>query len=165
MSYIIVLTLIVLVLLAFLRSRVLISSDHLAVKERLGRFVSKLEPGIHFIIPFIETVKIVDAETKTLHVKELTIESKNKHSLLLNIDILYHVSDVEMALYKISDLEKSLTLAASSIAKKILASQTAELITSELPETEKQIASELSKVCKSWGLMLEGVVVTQSPGA
>ncbi|GGI86286.1 protease modulator HflC [Legionella impletisoli] len=90
------------ILLLLLTSLFTITQGHHAILLRLGKLVTVeqsdkvkiLDPGLHFKIPFIETVRIFDTRIQTLDIKSSRIVTKEKKDVLVDYYVKWRINDL-----------------------------------------------------------------------
>lgn len=71
--------------------------------EKLGKFNRILEPGIHFIIPFTERVRIIDMREHVIDVPPQEVICKDNVVVTVDAVVYYQILDPVKAAYNVSD--------------------------------------------------------------
>lgn len=123
------------------------------VIERYGVYNKTLQPGMYFIIPFMDrVVKVVYLSEKVYQTNEGTFRTFDDKSLSLRIKVSYQVTDPKLYHYGFNkDLYKLQEIAFDNIRNLIL-QNTTEDIKLELSSIEEKVDEKLTEVTETWGL-------------
>ncbi|XP_027849647.2 stomatin-like protein 2, mitochondrial [Aphis gossypii] len=124
------------------------------IVERMGKFRRILEPGLNFLIPFLDRVGYVQS------LKELAIDIPKQSAVTLdnvtlNIDgVLYlKVSDPYLASYGVEDPEFAITQLAQTTMRSELGKISLDKVFRERENLNYAIVESLNKASASWGLI------------
>ena len=145
---------------------VLIVSSVKVIKEyergvvfRIGRLIEPKEPGIRFIIPFIDTLRRVDLRTVTMDVPAQDIITRDNVSVKVNAVIYFRVIDVNRAVVEIENY----LYATSQYAQTTLRSVCGEAELDDLLVSREQINSRLQEILDKatdpWGIKVSSVEI------
>ena len=128
------------------------------VRLRLGKPRGVLEPGLHFKLPFLDTILSHMVKATTLNLSEQTITTKDGQSIVIRSVIKYEVSDVETLLLEVSNAVDALSdIVQGIIRDKIIEKDWSELNTSSL-------TGEISRASKAearkWGITILQITIT-----
>ena len=92
----------ILMFLLFLVSVFTVSEGQQGIILRLGRLVNDsgtnkvkvLNPGLHFKVPFIESVRIFDTRIQTMDIKSTRIVTKEKKDVMVDYYVKWHITDL-----------------------------------------------------------------------
>jgi membrane protease subunit HflC len=128
------------------------------VRLRLGKPRGVLEPGLHYKIPFADTILTHMVKATTLNLSEQTITTRDGQSIVIRSVIKYEVSDVETLLLEVSNAVDALSdIVQGIIRDKIIEKDWSELNTSAL-------TGEISRASKAearkWGITILQITIT-----
>ena len=130
-----------------------------ALVETLGKYEGKkLEPGLTFLIPFIEYVTYkATLREQILEVPIKDYTTRDKVSVTVDIVVYWRITDIEKAYYKVQNLKVAmlnllLTLIRSEIAKMDL-----EQIFTARNEINEVMVQELDIATEPWGVKVTRV--------
>jgi modulator of FtsH protease HflC len=91
-----------LIFLVFLSSVFTVIEGHQGIILRLGRLVNEgqtdkvkvLLPGLHFKIPFIESVRLFDTRIQTMDIKSTRIVTKEKKDVMVDYYVKWQIADL-----------------------------------------------------------------------
>ena len=73
----------------------------LALKFRFGKFVKTLEPGFRWIIPFIETIQIVDIRVITINIVSQEVMTEDNVPCSIDGVVFFKVNSPEKAILEV----------------------------------------------------------------
>lgn len=132
---------------------IIVEMRHEVVKERLGKYHSTLEPGFHFLLPFIDRV----AYTQEMREQVLDVPSQRcitKDNIEVDVDgILYlKVMDASKASYGIGDYMKAAVNLAQTTMRSEIGKITLDDTFSEREAMNENIVEEIDKASDPWGV-------------
>ncbi|MBW4679947.1 MAG: paraslipin [Microcoleus vaginatus WJT46-NPBG5] len=144
------------------RSVKIISEENEALVERLGKFHRKLESGLNFINPILDTVVLEDTlSERVLELKPSQAITKDNVSLIIDAVLYWRVIELELAYYKVQDIEEALR-------KLVLTTLRSEIGEMDLQKTfysrkdiNKAMLRELDDVTDRWGVKVTRVEVQE----
>lgn len=123
------------------------------VVERFGKYHLTLNPGLNFLIPFIDTIKYVQV------LKEMAIEVPEQHAITadnvtLKIDgVLYiKVIDPYKASYGVEDPEFAITQLAQTTMRSEIGKLALDTVFKERDTLNVYIVDALNKAADAWGI-------------
>ena len=149
----------VIVLMVFISSLTVVQSGTVGVVSRFGAVQPNvLQPGIHFVIPFITTV--YKTNIQTLKVEALAVAaSKDLQSITTNVAVNYHVTPQSAAkLYTEVGTAYETTIIVPMIQetmKAIIAQYSAEQLVTLRQDCSIKIKDELAAKIAVYGLLLD----------
>lgn len=136
-----------------------------AVLMRFGEVVGYLNPGIHMIVPYVNTTVLTETRTQK-EVANGTAASKDLQNVTATIAINFHISSVDAAKlfrevgpdYK----ERVLDPAVQESLKQVTALYTAEGLIKQRATVKTQLEAEITQRAKAYGIIVEplGVSIT-----
>jgi len=127
--------------------------------ERLGQFKREAEPGIHFIIPFIERVTKVDLRERVIDVPPQEVITKDNVVVTVDAVIYYEVSDAFKVVYNVRSFE----IAAVKLAQTNLRNVIGELELDQTLTSREKINTKLREVLDDatdkWGVRVTRVEI------
>ncbi|MDH4246692.1 MAG: paraslipin [Deltaproteobacteria bacterium] len=135
------------------KTAVIVPMREAAVKERLGKFVGVLKPGLHFLIPLFDRIayrhemreQVLEVETQTAITKD---------NIQVEVDgLLYlRVVDPEKASYGIQDYRRASVNLAQTTMRSELGKLSLDNTFSERDKLNENIVREIDRASESWGI-------------
>lgn len=146
------------VVVAILRSVLQVHQGYTYIIERLGKYHKTLTPGLHFLVPFIDSVRqrIDMREQVVPFPPQPVITSDN---IVVNIDtvIYYQVTQPEAATYEIADPMSAIEQLAVTTLRNIIGSMDMEQALTGRDQINGQLRGVLDEATGRWGIRVSRV--------
>ncbi|AEC52040.1 Hypothetical membrane protease subunit [Pyrococcus sp. NA2] len=127
--------------------------------ERLGKFNRILEPGIHFIIPFMERVRTVDMREHVIDVPPQEVICKDNVVVTVDAVVYYQVIDPVKAVYNVSDFLMAIVKLAQTNLRAIIGEMELDETLSGRDIINARLREELDKITDRWGVKITRVEI------
>ncbi|KAK9498395.1 hypothetical protein O3M35_003038 [Rhynocoris fuscipes] len=133
-----------------------------AVIMRIGKLLETgpFGPGLIFIIPCTDTVKIIDLRTTIYDIYPQEVLTKDSCTIYVDGVVFYKVEDPIRAIMQINNYGAATGILAATILRNILGHKTLTEIVTEREELAAYIKEFLDKGTKPWGVNVERVEFT-----
>ena len=155
---------VVVVLLAivlFVRGVRIIQQGFVGVVTRLGQFKTVKEPGLTFIIPFIEQMRIVDVRETPRTGDRQQVITRDNVAVIVNATIFSQVVDVRLALFTNSDYLVSVDNLARTSVRAVFGSITLDEAFSQRERIGSLLQSQMEEATDKWGVRINRVEVLE----
>jgi regulator of protease activity HflC (stomatin/prohibitin superfamily) len=123
------------------------------VVERLGKFNAILEPGLNFIVPFIDRVAYRHSLKEVpLDVPEQVCITKDNTQLSVDGIIYFQVTDPRLASYGTSNYVFAITQLAQTTLRSEVGKMELDKTFESRDEMNKQVVSVLDEAGRTWGV-------------
>ena len=123
------------------------------VVERLGKFNATLEPGLTFIVPFIDRVAYRHSLKEVpLDVPEQVCITKDNTQLAVDGIIYFQVTDPRLASYGTSNYVFAITQLAQTTLRSEVGKMELDKTFESRDEMNKQVVSVLDEAGRTWGV-------------
>ena len=127
------------------------------VVQRLGRFRKILDPGLHIIIPYIDTMRSVDVRTTPMDVPKQEVITKDNVTVNVDAVVYFRVIDAKKAVFETTNY----AYATSTFAQTALRDVTGNFDLDELLSKRDEISSQIKEIVDAqtdkWGIDIESV--------
>ena len=138
----------------------IITQGNQALVERLGQYKRKLEPGLNFIIPFVDRIAIEETtRERVLDIAPQPAITKDNVSLEVNAVVYWRILDLEKAYYEVEDVEDAIGNLVVTTLRSAIGHQQLDETYSSREEINKTLLDELDKATESWGVRVLRVEV------
>jgi regulator of protease activity HflC (stomatin/prohibitin superfamily) len=143
-----------------LASMRIIQEGQEALVERLGQYHRKLEPGLNFIIPIIDSIPV----KATIRERVLSIEPQNaitKDNVSLQADavIYWQIVDLEKTFYAVDDIEEAIKNMVLTTLRSALGQLALEETYASRKDINQFLLQELDDATANWGVKVTRVEV------
>ena len=137
-----------------------VNTGYLYVVERFGKFDKVLEPGWHFIIPFIDFVRRkVSTKQQILDVQPQSVITKDNVKILVDNVIFYKLLNARDAVYNIESYKSGIVYSATTNMRNILGNMTLDEILSGRDSINQDLLSIIDEVTDAYGIKILSVEI------
>jgi regulator of protease activity HflC (stomatin/prohibitin superfamily) len=150
--------LVVLVLVIMGRSLVRVQQAQSYVIERLGKFHSVLNPGLNFVMPFVDSVRSkIDLRERVVSFPPQPVITED--NLTVNIDtvIFFQVTNPRDATYEISDYIQAVEQLTVTTLRNVVGGMNLEETLTSRDKINGQLRGVLDEATSRWGLRVNRV--------
>lgn len=123
--------------------------------ERLGKYHATLNPGLNFIIPFVDKVRDrVDLREIPLDVPSQVCITKDNTQVAVDGILYLQVTDPKLSTYGTSNYITAVTSLAQTTLRSVIGKMTLDETLEERESINKQVVSSLDEAAVSWGVKL-----------
>lgn len=132
-----------------------------AVVYRLGRFVGLRGPGLYFLIPFIESQRVIDTRIVTADVGEQESMTLDNVPVKANTVIWYRVVDPGKAVNTVADIRIAVVQLALTTLRAELGRNNLDAVLKDQTGMAERIQREVDRVTERWGIEISRVEMRQ----
>ncbi len=155
------LVLVVVVAVALLwRAAKVVPAGHVFLTERLGRHRAILEPGVHLIIPAVDTIRAkLDTREQVLSKTREPVITRDDIVVLIDVVVFYEITDPRAAVYEVADYVQAFDqLTVTTLRNMIGGMDLADALTSRAVASA-ELRRVLSWTTGTWGIRVNRVDV------
>jgi regulator of protease activity HflC (stomatin/prohibitin superfamily) len=127
-----------------------------AVQLRCGKFIKVLSPGIHFKIPFFDSIIECPIITQSVNLPSQTLTTLDEQSIVLKSIIRYKVSNIQTYLLSVMHANDVLIDTTQGIIRDVVEMTRWD----DLVDVNYQITNEVKEFVVKWGIEVEAVTIT-----
>ena len=134
----------------------IVRPDQRAVIERFGEYHEYCEPGIHFLIPWMDKMYKRNVTEQMKNVQPSDMITRENLNANVDLDVYYQVrpneKDVKKSFYNVDDYEKQITRLAQTTARNVIGTKEFEEVNSERQKINQKLHEELEEDTDAWGI-------------
>lgn len=141
----------------------LIPHRHVALVERFGKYTRTLEPGLNFIIPFVEKI----SHKQSLRVQQLNVSIETKTAdnvfVIARVSVQYFVESAAAAynaFYQLDDPEEQITSYVFDVVRAQIPRQTLDNVFDNKDEISNVVMEQLQDAMEEFGFRIRNTLVT-----
>ncbi len=119
---------------------------------RLGKVIAVREPGLVVLIPFIDSLKIVDLRIHFLDIPKQETLTKDNISTVFNAVVYYRITDPLVAVVNIQDIRTAIYEHGQAAMRDITGLYELDTILAERERIANEIRNVVAKDTASWGV-------------
>ena len=151
---------IVLILGGIIASAVrIIQQYETGVVFQLGKYSRTLQPGLNFIIPSIEWVRIVDMRISTNDIPKQQAITKDNVPVSINGVVYFQVTDAQTAVIKVQNYLYAVSQYAQAALRDVVGGMTLDDLLAERQKIGDEIESIIQKQAENWGLQVTAIKI------
>lgn len=127
---------------------------------RLGRLVGAKGPGLFFIIPGFDKMRIVDLRTITYDARMIKVITRDNIRCDIDSFVYYRVVDAVKAVCDVEDYTRATETLSKTVLRDIMGHAELDDILAKTPELTKQIQSEIDEMTAPWGIKVSVVAIS-----
>lgn len=124
---------------------------------RLGKYSAIKGPGLFFIIPLVDQVKLVDTRIRAMDIPAQQMITKDNVPVKINGVIFFKVDQVADAIIKVQDYRYAIAQYAQTALRDVIGQMTLDQLLSEREQIAKMIEAAVEKDTQGWGLEVTGI--------
>ena len=118
----------------------------------LGRFTRTLNPGLNFIIPFIEWTTTVDMRVLTRDIPKQQVITKDNVPVTINGVVYFKVLKAETAIIEVQDYLYAISQYAQAALRDVIGGMSFDDLLAERQKIGEEIEKIVKKESANWGL-------------
>lgn len=128
-----------------------------AVVFRLGKFKDMRGPGLFWIIPLIDQVRMVDTRVRALDIPRQHMITKDNVPVSVNGVIFFRVNNAADAIVFVQDYTFAISQYAQTALRDVIGQMMLDEILAEREQIGKAIEQNVERETKGWGLEVTGI--------
>ena len=130
-----------------------------AIKFRFGKYIKTLQPGFRWIIPFIETIQIVDIRVITFNIDSQEVMTEDNVPCSIDGVVFFKIVNPEKAVLEVEEYKFAITQLAQAALRDVCGKVELDTILSKREEMGKNIKSIVEHETKDWGIEIIDVKI------
>ncbi|MFZ8856776.1 MAG: slipin family protein [Candidatus Caldarchaeales archaeon] len=152
--------LILIVILVILRSSIRIVKEYeRLVVFRLGRLIGFKGPGLTFIVPIVDSPRIIDLRIVSLDVPKQRIVTKDNVTVDVDAVVFMRVEDPQAAVMRVKDYVMASSLLAMTTLRDVIGQVELDDLLTKRDELNLRIQKLLDEATEPWGVKITAVAI------
>ena len=128
--------------------------------ERFGRYRQTLEPGMNFIIPFVDRVKpLIDLREQVVSFKGQPVITEDNLVVLIDTVLFFQVTDPRAADYEIVDYIQAIEQITATMLRSVIGNMDLEQTLTSRDKINTMLRGVLDDASGKWGLRVTRVEI------
>ena len=150
---------IVIVVLFFLAGVRIVFEYKRALKFRFGSYVETLQPGLRWIVPFIESIQTVDIRVITINIVSQEVMTADNVPCSIDGVVFFKVESPEKAVLAVERFEFAISQLAQAALRDVCGKVELDTILSKREEMGKNIKAIVAEETAQWGIVVIDVKI------
>lgn len=130
-----------------------------AIKFRFGKYVKILKPGFRWIIPFVETIQVVDIRVITINIVSQEVMTEDNVPCSIDGVVFFRINDPEKAVLEVEEYSFAITQLSQAALRDVCGKVELDTILSKREEMGKNIKAIVEKETDEWGIEIIDVKI------
>lgn len=146
-------------LIVITRAIRVIQQGLVGVVKRLGQFHSVRDPGVTFLVPFIDSLELVDMRETPRTGDRQDVITKDNVSVVVNATIFSQVVDSRLALFSVSNYLLAVDQISRTTLRAIFGEMTLDEALSQREQINTRLQNQMESVTDKWGVRINRVEI------
>jgi regulator of protease activity HflC (stomatin/prohibitin superfamily) len=157
---IILLVILVLILVAIASSIKIVNTGYVSIVERFGQYQKILQPGWHFIIPFVDFVRRkVSTKQQILDIEPQAVITKDNVKISIDNVIFYKILNPKDAVYNIEDYKAGIVFSTITNMRNIVGDMTLDEVLSGRDKINGELLKVVDDITDAYGIKILSVEI------
>jgi regulator of protease activity HflC (stomatin/prohibitin superfamily) len=153
-----IIALIIVFVIAFLASGVRrVNQYEKGIVERWNAYEKTVEPGLRFIIPFVQRMFRVNMREQVIDVPPQEIITEDNVVVTIDAIIYYQVVDPKRALYEVEDFELAIVKLAQTTLRNIVGEMSLDVCLTSREKINTELRKVLDEATDKWGVKVNRI--------
>src|SRR4028119_150220 len=131
----------------------IVTQGNQALVERLGKFHKKLDPGLNYIVPFVDRIVVEDTvREQVLDVPPQQAITKDNISVEVDAVVFWKVLDLKQAYYAVEDVELGIQNLVTTTLRSMIGQLDLSQTYSSRTDLNRQLLQQLDDATAGWGV-------------
>ena len=149
-----------LALLATLKAAVnIVQQGQVGVLKRLGQYRKTHEPGLVVILPFVDTLQLVDMREIPVPGDRQDVITKDNVVVTVNATIFTQVVDAKQALFSVKNFDVAIDALARTALRSVIGTMTLDEALSERERINTDVQEQMEIVTDKWGIRISRIEI------
>ena len=137
----------------------MVSQGEAGLRERLGKFIQRLDAGVYFIIPGIETLRRVDVREQVITVPEQQIITRDNVGVAVDGLVYIQIVDPAKAQYEVANVFMAVVSLAQTNLRSVLGTMSLDDTLSNRETINGRLLESLDRETAKWGVKVMRVEI------
>jgi regulator of protease activity HflC (stomatin/prohibitin superfamily) len=161
-GYIILIVILVLAVVLLAKSITIIHQAQRGIVERFGRYKETLEPGLRFLIPFIDTlVSRIDMRETVIDIPPQAVITNDNVTVTIDAVVYYYVTDAKAVRYEVANFFVAVSKLAQTNIRNVVGEMALDESLSSRERINAVLTESLDEATDKWGVKVTRVEVKE----
>ena len=144
------------------RSLRIIRQFERGIVERLGRYKETLQPGLKFLVPFIDNLAVkVDMRERVLDIEPQPVITRDNVTVTVDAVIYYYVAEAKAVTYEVANFGMAVSKLAQTNIRNVIGEMSLDETLTSRERINTALRETLDEATDSWGVKVTRVEVKE----
>lgn len=149
-------------IVALTRSIVIIHQAEKGIVERFGRYRETLDPGLRFLLPFVDSLRArIDMRENVLDVEPQAVITKDNVGVTVDAVVYYYVTDAKAVKYEVADFYVAVSKLAQTNLRNLVGDMSLDETLASRERINTSLRVTLDDATDKWGVKVTRVEVKE----
>ena len=152
----------VVILVTLAKSVVIIRQAEKGVVERFGRYKETLDPGLRFLVPFVDALRArIDMRETVLDIEPQSVITKDNVGITVDAVVYYYVTDAKAVRYEVANFYVAVSKLAQTNLRNLVGDMTLDETLGSRERINSSLRTTLDEATDKWGVKVTRVEVKE----
>ena len=159
---VLVVILAVVVLVTLTKSIVTIRQAQKGIVERFGRYKETLDPGLRFLVPFVDYLRArIDMRETVLDIEPQAVITKDNVGVTVDAVVYYYVTDAKAVRYEVANFYVAVSKLAQTNLRNLVGDMSLDETLASRERINSSLRATLDEATDKWGVKVTRVEVKE----
>ena len=160
--WVIIVVLLVLAVILLAKSAKVIRQAERGLVERFGRYQETLDPGLKFIIPFMDSlIARVDMRETVLDIEPQPVITKDNVTVTVDAVVYYYVTEAKAVIYEVANFYAAVSKLAQTNLRNVVGDMSLDETLTSRERINAALQTTLDEATDKWGVKVTRVEVKE----
>ena len=152
----------IVVLVTLKKSIIIIHQAEKGIVERFGGYKETIDPGLRFLMPFIDSLRArIDMRETVLDVEPQAVITKDNVGITVDAVVYYYVTDAKAVLYEVANFYVAMTKLAQTNLRNLVGDMSLDETLGSRERINSSLRTTLDEATDKWGVKVTRVEVKE----
>lgn len=152
----------IVVLVALTKSITIIHQAEKGIVERFGRYKETLDPGLRFLMPFVDSLRArIDMRETVLDIEPQAVITKDNVGITVDAVVYYYVTDAKAVRYEVANFYVAISKLAQTNLRNLVGDMSLDETLGSRERINSSLRTTLDEATDKWGVKVTRVEVKE----
>jgi regulator of protease activity HflC (stomatin/prohibitin superfamily) len=152
----------IVVLVALTKSVTIIHQAEKGIVERFGRYKETLDPGLRFLVPFVDSLRArIDMRETVLDIEPQAVITKDNVGITGDAVVYYYVTDAKAVRYEVANFYVAISKLAQTNLRNLVGDMSLDETLGSRERINSSLRTTLDEATDKWGVKVTRVEVKE----
>jgi len=159
---IVIIVILVLAVILLAKSVTVIHQAEKGLVERFGRYKETLDPGLRFIIPFVDSLRVrIDMRETVLDIEPQPVITRDNVTVTVDAVIYYYVTDAKAVRYEVANFYSAVSKLGQTNLRNVIGDMSLDETLTSRERINAALRETLDEATDKWGVKVTRVEVKE----